>query len=77
MITLTASAAGRLGERATAHVEEHGVVTRRGTARVPETLEVSRAIIRTISRWYGAPRTTDRGEVAYWTIPASDIESEP
>jgi hypothetical protein len=73
---ITRTAARRLGTRATAYVEEHALPPCWRGRLVPETERTPESVARTLTRVYGRPSTVDRGEVAYWEIPSTDVEAE-
>jgi hypothetical protein len=73
---ITRTAARRLGTRATAYVEEHALPPCWRGRLVPETERTPESVARTLTRVYGRPFTVDRGEVAYWEIPSTDVEAE-
>lgn len=75
MLTLTTAARTRLGIRASTYVEEHGTHSTRGRPMVP-AVSVAPGVERTLDRVYGTATTRDRGEVAYWDVPSSDVVAD-
>lgn len=76
MLTLTTAARTRLGTRAATYVEMHGTHSTRGRPMVPSTDAATPGVERTLDRVYGRATTRDRGEVAYWDVPASDVVAD-
>jgi len=73
---LKSNIARRLGKRAASYLEDHAIdVGRHGQRSVilADRYETPDGVVRTLTRRYGRPRTIDRGETAYWSIPASDL----
>ena len=66
----------RLGKRAGAYVAEHARVATSGVYLIPDLTGTPAGVVRTLTRLYGPPATIDRGEIAYWAVPAEDVSDD-